>query len=88
MMRMGYDKWNASGDPVIYDDEKAFLELQTIADYFLTHNRQIYAPVDDSIVSVVEDTPILIRRSRGYIPEPIHCESIKRYIDTRYGERS
>ena len=28
------------------------------------------------IVSVVEDTPILIRRSRGYIPEPIHCESI------------
>lgn len=67
---------NASGDSVIYDDEKAFLELQTIADYFLTHNRQIYAPVDDSIVSVVENTPILIRRSRGYIPEPIHCESI------------
>ena len=32
---------NASGDSVIYDDEKAFLELQTIADYFLTHNRQI-----------------------------------------------
>ena len=67
---------NASGDSVIYDDEKAFSELQTIADYFLTHNRQIYAPVDDSIVSVVENTPILIRRSRGYIPEPIHCESI------------
>ena len=25
---------NASGDSVIYDDEKAFSELQTIADYF------------------------------------------------------
>ena len=67
---------NASGDSVIYDDEKALSELHSIADYFLTHNRQIYAPVDDSIVSVVEDTPVLIRRSRGYIPEPIHCESI------------
>ena len=67
---------NASGDSVIYNDEKAFSDLHTIADYFLTHNRQIYAPVDDSIVSVVEDTPVLIRRSRGYIPEPIHCESI------------
>ena len=67
---------NASGDSVIYDDEKALSELHSIADYFLTHNRQIYAPVDDSIVSVVENTPILIRRSRGYIPEPIHCESI------------
>ena len=69
---------NTSGDSVIYEDEQAFSQLYGIADYFLTHNRQIYAPVDDSIVTVIEDIPLLIRRSRGYVPEPIHCESLSK----------
>ena len=67
---------NASGDSVIYKDEHALSKLQGIADYYLIHNRQIFAPVDDSIISVVEDKPLLIRRSRGFVPEPIHCESL------------
>ena len=65
---------NRSGDPVLYDDNQAFEELESVADYFLVHNRQIYAPLDDSVVTVIHNKPRLIRRSRGYVPEPIHCE--------------
>ena len=59
---------NRSGDPVLYDDAQAAEELQGIADYILTHNREIISPVDDSVVQVVQNEPILIRRSRGYVP--------------------
>ena len=65
---------NRSGDSVLYDDDQAFEELESVADYFLVHNRQIYAPLDDSVVTVIHNKPRLIRRSRGYVPEPIHCE--------------
>ena len=65
---------NRSGDPVLYDDDQAFEELESVADYFLVHNRQIYAPLDDSVVTVIHNKSRLIRRSRGYVPEPIHCE--------------
>lgn len=59
---------NRSGDPVLYDDVQALEELQGIADYILTHNREIISPVDDSVVQAVQNEPILIRRSRGYVP--------------------
>ena len=59
---------NRSGDPVLYDDAQAAEELQGIADYILTHNREIISPVDDSVVQVVQNEPIFIRRSRGYVP--------------------
>ena len=65
---------NRSGDPVLYDDNQAFEELGAVADYFLVHNREIYAPLDDSVVTVIHEKPRFIRRSRGYVPEPIHCE--------------
>lgn len=65
---------NRSGDPVLYDDDQAFEELGAVADYFLVHNRQIYAPLDDSVVIVIHNKPRFIRRSRGYVPEPIHYE--------------
>lgn len=65
---------NRSGDSVLYDDNQAFEELGAVADYFLVHNRKIYAPLDDSVVTVIHKKPRFIRRSRGYVPEPIHCE--------------
>ena len=65
---------NRSGDPVLYNDNQAFEELGAVADYFLVHNRKIYAPLDDSVVTVIRKKPRFIRRSRGYVPEPIHCE--------------
>ena len=68
---------NRSGDPVLYDDAQAAEELQGIADYILTHNREIISPVDDSVVQVVNNEPILIRRSRGYVPLSIPVVPLK-----------
>lgn len=67
---------NRSGDSVIFDDYQALEELSDIADYFLIHNRRIVAPIDDSIVSVVVDKELLLRRSRGYVPEPLYSDFI------------
>ena len=69
---------NRSGDPVLYDDAQAAEELQGIADYILTHNREIISPVDDSVVQVVQNEPILIRRSRGYVPLSIPVVALEK----------
>lgn len=62
---------NLSEEPIAKDNDEAMRRLQDIADYFLLHNRGIYARYDDS-VSMVERAPQLIRRARGYAPFPIH----------------
>lgn len=59
---------NRSGDPVIYEEARAFEELADVADAFLVHNRHIVASVDDSVVQIIEEEPHFIRRSRGYVP--------------------
>ena len=69
---------NRSGDPVLYNDAQAAEELQGIADYILTHNREIISPVDDSVVQVVNNEPILIRRSRGYVPLSIPVVALEK----------
>jgi len=62
---------NVSEEPILRDNQKAFLRLRDIADYFLTHNRDIHLRGDDSVVRVVNDIPRQIRRSRGYVPAPV-----------------
>ncbi|MEA3432178.1 MAG: carbamoyltransferase HypF [candidate division WOR-3 bacterium] len=62
---------NISNEPISYNDNDAISHLGNIADYFLTHNRKIHTRCDDSVVRVFEDKEITIRRSRGYVPEPI-----------------
>lgn len=69
---------NRSGDPVLYNDAQALEELHGIADYILTHNREIISPVDDSVVQVVHDTSIMIRRSRGYVPVSIPVVALEK----------
>ncbi len=69
---------NRSGDPVLYDDAQAAEELQDIVEYILTHNREIISPVDDSVVQVVQNEPILIRRSRGYVPLSIPVVALEK----------
>lgn len=69
---------NRSDDPVLYNDAQALEELQGIAGYILTHNREIISPVDDSVVQVVHDTSIMIRRSRGYVPVSIPVVALEK----------
>lgn len=62
---------NISDEPLICDNQRAVDRLGAVADGFLMHNREIYRQVDDSIVQLVQDRPVLLRRSRGYMPVPI-----------------
>ncbi|TGE34145.1 carbamoyltransferase HypF [Desulfosporosinus sp. Sb-LF] len=68
---------NLSGRPLIYTNEEALVALQGIADYFLMHNRDIYHPCDDSVVQVIGDEAVFLRRARGYVPLPISLSTIQ-----------
>ena len=61
---------NLSEEPIAKDDDEALSRLSGIADYFLLHDRDIYARYDDS-VCIVERGPQTVRRARGYAPYPI-----------------
>jgi len=62
---------NVSDEPIAYDDGDARERLDHIADRFLVHDRPIATRTDDSVVRVVRDRPLLMRRSRGYTPAPL-----------------
>ena len=81
---------NIGGEPIIKDDEEAFLKLKNIADAFLIHDRNIVRRCDDSVVKVNADIEkyknsaasyFFIRRSRGYVPEPFNLSfNLKRSV--------
>jgi hydrogenase maturation protein HypF len=62
---------NVSDEPIAYRDADATERLSGIADAFLTHDRAIHIPTDDSVARAFGGRPLLIRRSRGYVPEPV-----------------
>jgi hydrogenase maturation protein HypF len=62
---------NLSDEPICTDEREALERLGGIADVFLVHNRPIVRHVDDSIVRVMLDRELVLRRARGYAPLPI-----------------
>ncbi|MCE5194843.1 MAG: carbamoyltransferase HypF [Nitrospiraceae bacterium] len=66
---------NFSEEPIVRDNNEAIEKLSALADAVLLHNRDIFMRVDDSVLSThdIEEKslPVFIRRSRGYVPEPI-----------------
>ena len=62
---------NLSDEPIAMGNAEALQRLGGIADVFLLHDREIVARVDDSVIRIVDRTPILMRRSRGYAPLPL-----------------
>lgn len=59
---------NISGGPICIEESESVEKLSSIADLFLHHNRKIKQRLDDSIVQVIGDQPVVMRRARGYIP--------------------
>jgi hydrogenase maturation protein HypF len=62
---------NISDEPIAYVDDDARTRLAGIADAFLSHDRAIHVRADDSVVRIFGNRERLIRRSRGYAPEPM-----------------
>ncbi len=62
---------NPPSEPIVTKNTEAIKKLGSDVDYFLLHNRTIAHRCDDSVVRFHSEDPCLIRRSRGYAPEPI-----------------
>jgi hydrogenase maturation protein HypF len=76
---------NLSEEPIATDNEEARQRLAGLCDAFLMHDRPIRVRCDDSVVRIVEGRKskvegatfdfrpltLILRRSRGYAPDPI-----------------
>lgn len=61
---------NPAGSPIISESKQLQLKLNKVVDYILDHNRPIQSRCDDSIVFDYKG-PIIVRYSRGFVPEPL-----------------
>src|SRR5271157_2107900 len=59
---------NLSEEPIAIDNAEARARLGGIADAFLMHDREILQRCDDSVAAIVDGTPQLVRRARGFVP--------------------
>ncbi len=63
---------NPPNRPIVTENQEAVKRLGTTVDFFLFHNRKIAHRCDDSVLRLHGENHSIIRRSRGYAPEPIH----------------
>ncbi|HRZ14255.1 MAG TPA: carbamoyltransferase HypF [Candidatus Omnitrophota bacterium] len=71
---------NIADEPIEIDNQQACRRLGKICDTFLVHDRPIYNRSDDSIVQVMDDKPVILRRGRGYSPFPFVLDYPSREI--------
>ncbi|WP_454784254.1 carbamoyltransferase HypF [Legionella sp. WA2024007413] len=62
---------NLGGEPIIFDDQIARHELKDVADKISSYDRHIVTRADDSVLRIINRSPVAIRRSRGLAPTPI-----------------
>lgn len=62
---------NLPGRPMVVENKEALEKLKGIVDFHLLHNRVIANRNDDTVIRVVNGWAAFIRRSRGFVPEPV-----------------
>ena len=62
---------NLSDEPIVTQNAAALEKLAPLADAFLLHDRAIHVRCDDSVVRAHGEQITPIRRSRGYVPNPL-----------------
>jgi len=62
---------NLSEEPIVVSNADARGRLAGVADWFLTHDRDIYMRTDDSVVRTFEGAERVMRRSRGFAPQTL-----------------
>jgi hydrogenase maturation protein HypF len=62
---------NREGEPLVYRNEDAVVQLGNLADAFLHHDREIVRPIDDSVVRCLDDRVMTLRAARGLAPMPL-----------------
>jgi hydrogenase maturation protein HypF len=63
---------NVSDEPIAHEDDDALERLNGIADLVLHHDRPIHTRTDDSVLRAVPARrPLLMRRSRGFVPDAL-----------------
>lgn len=65
---------NRPGEPMIISNQQACEFILPVSDLYIQHNREIHNRVDDSVVRVIDGKNQLLRRSRGYTPEPFDLD--------------
>jgi hydrogenase maturation protein HypF len=68
---------NIPGEPMLTTNEEAF---SLDADAYLLHNRDIPNRIDDTVVRLWKDNTFFIRKSRGFVPEPIPVSYNKKIL--------
>jgi hydrogenase maturation protein HypF len=76
---------NPPNEPIVTENKEALKKLGQIVDYFLFHNRTIAHRCDDSVVRMHGRHLALIRRSRGYAPEPVQLAKTMKFCSLGVG---
>lgn len=69
---------NLKGNPIEYSNKKARERLSRHVDCVIDNNREIVNPLDDSVAMVLKKQTMLLRRSRGYVPESLNLDFTSR----------
>ena len=66
---------NISDEPIAIHDGDALSRLSGVADAYLLYNRIIHNRSDDSVLMIARNKQRILRRSRGWAPEPVNIKS-------------
>lgn len=65
---------NLAEEPIVHDEEDLKRILGRIADCAIVHDRPIIRRCDDSVLRLAKKRPLVLRRSRGFVPDPVDLQ--------------